>query len=225
MDDDSDKVTDRTWDVVNSEDTAKADEQFALYQGVSEYTTYESWETEGNLIMPCRAVLDFGEQIDSSNDVFGNYNITLGARFYEDEESTEFFSLPQQSSQILLEAPNTDLESEYEVTGDAAADDVSDDRVYLEKAKKFLVNDILTDQTYEGKGWMKLEGGYKLYKSGVNKFFYRWSIELPTAVMDTLDGKIFYFWAKYTAVDDTQSDNNGAVACKTVVGTDYLYEA
>ena len=226
MDDDGTKVVDRTWDAVNSEDTAKADEQFALYQGIEEYTTYDSWETEGNKIMPCRAVLDFGEQISEDNEIFGTYNITIGARFYEDEESTEFYSLPQQVKQIDFGAPTTDLESVYEVTGDAAAEDVSEEVVYFKKTKRFQVDNVFTGgENYGGKGWMHIAGGYKLYDSGANKWFYRFAAELPATVADAMTDKVFYFWVKYTAVDAEFNELNGAVACKTQVGEPYWSEA
>lgn len=227
MENESDVVVGRVWSEQNVENVAKADDSFQLSKSVADYTMFDSGDDYK--VQPCMAFLDFGAQIlDSTNEIYGTYNVTIGARFYEDEESTDFAPLPSQFQQMELTAPESDLESVFSVTGDDAADDVSEEVVYLTQKKKFQVDNVFTGgENFGGKGWMHIEGGYKLYKNADSQWYYRLAAELPANVFenDAQLGKIFYFWVKYTPVEAGYEDLVGAAACKVVIGDPTLSEA
>jgi hypothetical protein len=95
MSSDSSTVADRTFSQQNSEEKAKKKESYGLVQDVEWYSWFDV--DEETRIQPCFAVIEYDGKLDSTNDIFGTYNVTLGTRIYADESDTSPKSLPEQS--------------------------------------------------------------------------------------------------------------------------------
>jgi len=210
----STKVSGRTFDQQNVEEKAKLKESFGTIQDLSWYDLYE-WE-EGVSIQPCVAVIEYDGKLDESSDVFGTYNITLGARVYSNEQDTEPKSLPDQEFQVNFEMYETDLSNIYEEKD--VPEEKAVELVYLDDKFRYKITDTWADFTgAEKMFWMRVVGGYKLYgTSGAeDRWFFTLSLERPTSLYT--DGEIIYFWLKY-ADSDMTDENTGVVGCKIVTG-------
>lgn len=102
-------VVNRTWYEQNEENVAPKAESFSLLRDVAWYSQTAS-EITGNVQQPCLAVLDLGRKLASGDDIFGTYDIMIGARMYYDDEDTEPFTLPEQRFQVEFVEPEFDLE-------------------------------------------------------------------------------------------------------------------
>jgi hypothetical protein len=205
-------VEGRTWDAQNTEDKAGLKDSFGLIQDVE---WYDQWSPEdGVIIQPCVAVIEYDGKLNSTNEIFGTYNVTLGARIYNDTSSTEPIMLPEQEFQIEFTVPESDLSVLYE---EDVVETKSETVIYLDDKFRFKVEDVWTTAGVEGRGFMRVQGGYKLYgTSGAeDRWFFNLALEIPTTLFT--DDEIIYMWLKY-ADDDMTDEYTGVVGCKVVVG-------
>lgn len=107
MGSESSTVADRTVAQQNSEEKAKKKDSYGLVQDVEWYSWFDL--DEETRIQPCVAVIDYDGKLESTNAIFGVYNVTLGTRIYANESDTSPKSLPEQSFQIEFTMPETDF--------------------------------------------------------------------------------------------------------------------
>lgn len=64
--------------------------------------------------MPCLAMLIFDGKLEDTDDFYGTYDVTIGARVYSSDYDTAPVSVPDQTFSITLGEPVSDLSSLYE---------------------------------------------------------------------------------------------------------------
>ena len=210
----SSKVAGRTYDQQNTEEKAKKKESFGTVQDLSWYDAYYVDET--TMVQPCVAVIENDGKFDESSDVFGQYNVTMGARIYANASDTAPKALPDQEFQIEFSMYETDLSNIYEEKD--VPEEKAAEVVYLDDKFRFKIADVW--DTFSGDEkmfWVRVVGGYKLYgASGAeDRWFFTLALERPTSLFT--DGEIIYFWLKYNDEDFTD-ENTGVVGCKIVTG-------
>ena len=67
-----------------------------------------------NKSQKCHAMIKFDGKVNSTNSIFGEYSITIGARVYANETDTTPKSLPTQTFIETIEMPETDFSKIYE---------------------------------------------------------------------------------------------------------------
>ena len=88
-------VANRTVSQQNVEEKAQIKDSFGTTQELEWYTNYNISDTTS--IQPCRAVIEYDGKLDSTNAIFGVYNVTLGSRLYANSTDTAPAALPDQS--------------------------------------------------------------------------------------------------------------------------------
>lgn len=105
MKSDSSAVVNKTWDKQNTKEIARKSESFELVDDLEWYSQYDSVSITENAVQPCLAVKDLGGKLQSNDTIFGQYNITIGARIYANSTDTAPKSLPSQDLQIDFTMP------------------------------------------------------------------------------------------------------------------------
>jgi len=211
---DSAKVANRTYTGQNVDEKAGLKESFGITQDLA---WYDSYERDGSMVQPCRAVIEYDGKLNSTNAIFGTYNITLGSRIYANATSTDPQALPDQSFQVEFTMPETDLSVLYE-------EDVPEEQaayvVYLQD--KFRRKVVATWSDWAGSEkfyWLKVEGGYKLYgaSGAADRWYFKLGIERPTSMFT--DDEIVYFWLTWFDEMQTNDYTTGAIGCKVTTGS------
>jgi hypothetical protein len=179
---DSTVVFDKTWDQQNTKERASKKDAFGLSQ---EPAFYKKYEKDGQTIQPCKATFEFKGKLNSTDEVFGQYNVTLGVRIYNNDTDTKPINIVMDSYQIMFGEPVTDFEELFEEK------DVPETKFevvrYMKEKNKFRLTDFFPNWTGPEKfGFQRLIGGYKLYgtEGTDNRWFFTLKIELPTALFN-----------------------------------------
>jgi len=208
------------WSEQNKEEKAKKKTSFKLDQDSAWYATEKSeLDKTANRLQPCLATLDVGKKLADGDPIFGNYEVTVGARVYANEDATTFTNIPEKDSVITFKKPEADLSKLYEPQGYTNAK--SETVTYIDKRFKFDLSKVfptrkLSVVSVTGRGWQRVTGGYKLYENKADdSWFFNLSMELPKSLLQA--DELIYQYITYE--DKTQTEQNtGAVACKIQVG-------
>ena len=132
-------VQNRTWSQQNTEDKARKKDSYGLSQESVFYKKESSDQIAGNSLQPYLAQIEFNGKLNSTDPIFGTYNVTVGGRIYANDTDTNFVSLPSNSYQIQFGQPQTDLSVLYEEQVDESQ---AATLVYMEERFKFFINDV-----------------------------------------------------------------------------------
>jgi hypothetical protein len=88
-------VINRTLEQQNVEEKAQIKDSFGTTKELEWYTNYSISDTRA--VQPCRAVIEYDGKLDSTNAIFGVYNVILGFRLYASSTDTAPAALPDQS--------------------------------------------------------------------------------------------------------------------------------
>ena len=214
MDSESSTIAGKTVDAQNADEKAKKAESFKMTRKFEQYATKEI-DDEGTKIQPCFAKLSFGKKLQEGDDELGQYEITLGARIFVDEEDTEPKSIPTQTFTVSFEKPVEDLASLHE---EDEPEDFSETLQYLKEKSRFQLADVFTDiPDVSGRGFQVLRAGYKLYGSedAKNRWYFNLGVELPTEAFPA-DAIVFQYLKYQTP--DLNEETTGAIGCKVQIG-------
>ena len=92
---DGPKVANRTMAQQNSEEQAPLKDSFGITQELEWYTLYDVSDTASK--QPCRARIEYDGKLNDTNPIFGEYNVTFGARIYANASDTAPAALPDHS--------------------------------------------------------------------------------------------------------------------------------
>jgi len=128
------------------------------------------------------------KKMEADDPFFATYNVDMGVRIYANDTSKEFISLPQKTSTVKIEKPNSDLKSLYEETQPTTS---AETVTYFDETFKFKLATYKGDST-EGRGFQRARGGYKLYgaEGASDRWFFNLALEMPKAEFVT--GNILY---------------------------------
>ena len=159
-------------------------------------------------------MIDYGKKLTANDPIFGQWNVTLGARIYKSNTDTKPTAIPDQEYQVQFGQPQTDLAVLNE---EQVPENNSEEIVVLEEFNMF--DNSAIDAGYTGQGFQTVFGGWKVYDTAAaagacDRWYWRFELEIPTAATAT-DGTIYYQYMTYTTTDPSLT---GAVACKTEQG-------
>jgi len=240
MDDSSPQIAGKKLSAQNTAEKAKKKESYGLDRDSGQYGVFDS-NTAGNHVIPCLAVYDLGRSIVADDAFLGDYEFKFGARFFDNDASTEFKTTGSKDKTGSFVLPEADLGKLYEETvveDKAAITEIVNEKSFGNVQETFINNkgtksdkpedkDTPLDIHAEMRYFQKVTGGYKVYDSSAgaeDRWYFNFKIEVPKNLLKA--GEIVYQWISWDETTQGIAEPNvGAVACKTEVGNPISTEA
>lgn len=177
----------------------------------SSYTPRPDIDTS-SVVLPCLAQADVFK--NTTDEYFGLYNVTVGARIYADFSASSFTELPSQQSSLFVARPAYDDSVLAEIEAIAAQQNVT---VFEEGPYTFELDDFS-----DLPGYASIEGQYILMPDpdAPKTFQIRFNVSVPEPIVQAFDNFYIYNWVEWMDREDWQKPPL-QLACSTRLNHPY----